>query len=297
MLPATIRSRPGPGRADGVGHNGPMSTTSLVVLAAGRGTRFGGPKQLVAVTDDGATITDVAIDRAAAAGIDRAVVVVSAAVIGPMSDHLADRATGDVTIVEQAGTRGTAQALLAARDVTDGPVVVVNADDVYPAATYEVAARHLAEGESAGHAVLGFALAQTMYGNRPQSRALIEADHGRLTGLREGTVSTDPTLTFTPKDDRRDPEADAGGGGPAVPAPAEGLTGDELVSMNAMVLQRGIFDRLADALQASTADEVYLPDVVADLVADGVEVRVLPCDGACHGLTYAEDVSTIASLL
>ncbi len=293
MLPATIPIRPGSGRADGVGHNGPMSTASLIVLAAGRGTRFGGPKQLVAVTDDGATITDVAIERAAAAGITRAVVVVSDAVAEPMADHLADREERDVTVVEQGGTRGTAQALLAARDVTDGPVVVVNADDVYPPATYEVAAAHLAEGEAAGHAVIGFALAQTMYGDRPQSRALIEADHGTLTGLREGTVSPVPTLAFTPKDHRREP----GSTDSDVAAPGATLTGDELVSMNAMVLQRAIFDRLAAALEASTADEVYLPDVVSDLVADGIEVRVLPCDGACHGLTYAEDVSTISSLL
>jgi len=210
-----------------------------------------------------------------------------------MSEHLARRVGRDVAVVEQGGTRGTAQALLAARQVTDGPIVVVNADDVYPAATYEVAVEHLAGGASAGHAVIGFELAHTMYGTRPQSRALIDTDHGRLTGLREGTVSVNPTLTFTPKDDRRD----AGKNAPGAAAPRESLTGDELVSMNAMVLQRDIFDRLAAALEASTADEVYLPDVVADLVADGVAVRVLPCDGACHGLTYAEDVSTIAPLL
>lgn len=283
MLPAPGRRGLETAPRGRLGHNGSMSTPSLVVLAAGRGTRFGGPKQLVAVRADGATITDVAAERAARAGISRTVVVVSDAVEAPMVEHLAGRAS-DAVVVRQGGTRGTAQALLAARAVTDGPVLVVNADDVYPEDAYRAAADHLAGGVAAGHAVIGFALRQTLYGDKPQSRALVEAVDGRLTRLREGTVTPTPALTFTPKD--------VGDG-----ATAEPVRGDALVSMNAMVLQRTIFAALAAALDATDADEVYLPDVVAAVAADGAPVRVLRGEGACHGLTYAEDVDSIDTLV
>ena len=57
-----------------------MTGPSLVVLAAGRGVRFGGPKQLVEIGDDGSTITDVLVRRAAAAGVERAAIVVHPAI-------------------------------------------------------------------------------------------------------------------------------------------------------------------------------------------------------------------------
>ena len=253
---------------------------SLVVLAAGRGTRFGGPKQLVPVRDDGATITDVLIERAAQAGMTRAVVVVSEATEEAMSKHLASRFSR-AQVVRQAGARGTAQALLAARNVTDGPVLAMNADDIYPPEAFKVAAAHVTAAHPSTHAVIGFKLAETMYGNRPQSRALLATKHGHLVGIREGQVAVVPNLTFIPKADE----------------PPGSLVGNELVSMNAMVLQREIFDHLALALDLSEADEVYLPDVLASLVADGVPVRVLPCDGRCHGLTYPDDAPSLAALL
>lgn len=262
---------------------------ALVVLAAGRGTRFGGPKQLAEVRDDGATITDVLIERAAAAGIGRVVVVVSDATEHAMSAHLATRHS-DAVVVRQGGTRGTAQALLAARDVTDGPVLVVNADDIYPPDAFVVARRHIDAGEPSGHAVIGFVLRDTLYGSRSQSRAVLQVDGDRLVRIREGSVTQDGALAFTPKDE-------PGSAQPFESGVAEPLVGTELVSMNAMVLQRDIFDRLAEALATSDAEEVYLPDVIATLVASGEVITVLPCTGRCHGLTYPEDADTVTTLL
>lgn len=260
---------------------------SLVVLAAGRGTRFGGLKQLVAVRDDGAMITDVLIERAAHVGITHVVVVVSEETETLMRDHLTARGTV-AFVVRQAGARGTAEALATARAVTSGPVVVLNADDLYPPQAFTLAASHLASAPVPGHAVIGFEVAKTLYGTRPQSRALLEVADGRLIGIREGRVSQDPDLTFTAASAQPDPAA-----------VAERLGGTELVSMNAMVLERDIFDRLDDALTEtpSGSPEVYLPDVLAGIVAEGVRVRVLACGEPCHGLTYPEDVSTLATLL
>lgn len=269
-----------------------------MVLAAGRGTRFGGLKQLVPVRDDGATISDVLIERTAHAGITNVVIVVSDETDTPMRDHLRARGTA-ATVVRQPGSRGTAQALSTARAVTSGPMLVVNADDVYPPGAFALAAAHLASAPRPGHAVIGFELAKTLYGARPQSRALLEVVGGRLVGIREGRVSHEPNLVFTqvsvePDSEGPRPDGDRARSAGAV---AERLSGTELVSMNAMVLERDIFDRLDAALAGTDSPEVYLPDVLAGLVVDGVAVRVLACGDPCHGLTYPEDVSTLAPLL
>lgn len=262
-----------------------MTAPTLVVLAAGKGTRFGGPKQLVAVRDDGATISDVNIERAAAAGIDRAVVVVGEHVAEAMGAHLAERSPRVRTTL-QGGSRGTAQALLAVRDLTEGPVVVVNADDIYPVDAFGALAGHFATvgTESAtDHAVVGFHLARTFAGPKPQSRALLVQHDGHLVTLREGRVETDPTWSFTPL---AEPDA-----------VAEPVAADALVSMNLFALGRSVFDVAEAALEASDAAEVYLPDVVATVIGAGERVKVLECAGPCHGLTYADDIGTLDDLL
>ncbi len=265
-----------------------MSNLSLVVLAAGRGTRFGGPKQLEQVREDGASITDVNIERARSVGIVDTVVVVSDATAEEMGARLADTEP-PVAIVHQGGTRGTAQALLATQDVTDGPVLVVNADDLYPIDMFSAARSHLDGPDAGEHAVIGFRLERTLYGSRSQSRALLEVADGHLAAIREGQVTLVPDLAFAPKGDPTNPHG--------VELGPEPLRGDELVSMNAMVLQRDIFDALDAAMAASTADEVFLPDVVAAVVGRGEPVRVLTSEGSCHGLTYPEDIDTLDALL
>src|SRR5437588_5050818 len=107
-----------------------MTGATLVVLAAGLGTRFGGLKQLVAIRDDGATITDLLVRRAADAGIDRAFIVVRPAIEELVRAHVdaMGRAAIPVELVVQHQPRGTADAVLSARQAVEGSFVVVNAD-------------------------------------------------------------------------------------------------------------------------------------------------------------------------
>ncbi len=257
-----------------------MSAVSLVVLAAGQGTRFGGPKQLVAVRDDGATITDVLIERAVAVGIDSTVIVANRAVADELADGLRDRGH-HAEVVVQPGRRGTAQALLTARGTTEGPVVVVNADDLYPQAAFAAVVEHLG-ADTADHAVVGFPVARTIVGDRPQSRALLGVDADTLTGVREGTVEPGAPMRFLPRE----------GGVP------EELRGDELVSMNLWALQRSVFSFAERALDDDRDDtEVYLPDVVGEMIRAGEVFRLVGCDAPCRGITFPEDVATLGPLL
>jgi bifunctional N-acetylglucosamine-1-phosphate-uridyltransferase/glucosamine-1-phosphate-acetyltransferase GlmU-like protein len=243
----------------------------LVVLAAGKGTRFGGPKQLVPVRDDGATIMDVLLARAASAGIVNAAVVVNPEI----EREVRARLGASVAVVVQQRKRGTADAVLTTREVASGPIVVVNADDVYPVSAFDVVARHLDD-----HAAVGFRLDRGRIGTRPESRALLECNAtGMLTGVREVKVVRGADGAFS------------------VAGESEIVAGDQRVSMNMWAFQPSAFDALASAVAAETEGEVFLPNVVASMVATGARVRMLPCDDECVSLTYAEDIDIVRSAL
>jgi bifunctional N-acetylglucosamine-1-phosphate-uridyltransferase/glucosamine-1-phosphate-acetyltransferase GlmU-like protein len=257
----------------------------LVVLAAGRGKRFGGSKQLVAVRDDGSTITDILLCRAAAAGIERAAIVVNADIESDVRAHVA-AVSPDVRVdlVIQRRPRGTADAVLAARDAVTGPIVVVNADDLYPASAFGVIAAHLRNGPAHEHAAVGFRLDRTRVGPRPESRALLDVDaSGLLTAVREAQIELRGDGTF----------ARSGG--------LDVLAAEQLVSMNMWGFRTNVFDALeavvADRDRRGVEGEVFLPDVVASMVAVGATVRVVRSDETCVGLTYADDVETVRSVL
>lgn len=256
------------------------------MLAAGRGSRFGGWKQLVAVRDDGATITDVLVRRAADAGVEQAVIVVGAAIEDQMRARIdAMSAAGiPVTLVVQRRSRGTADAVLAARDVVGGSLVVVNADDLYPAGAFSSIVTFLRNAPAHEHAAVGFRLDRTLVGSRPEMRALLAIDDAcALVAVREGQVEKDGGLHFR------------------TATSVEALRGDEIVSMNIWGFRPSVFGVLASAVAARGAREpdaeVFLPDVVSTMVAGGAVVRVLRSDERCIGITYREDVDAVRTQL
>jgi len=261
-------------------HDGAVTSLSLVVLVAGRGVRFGGLKQLVAVRDDGATITDILIRRAAEAGIEQAVIVVRAEIEEQVRAHLDAMGTSliPVEIALQRQPRGTADALLAARAAVGGALVVVNADDLYPANAFSLIVTHLRDAPDCEHAVVGFRLDRTLVGSRPEARALLTmGEAGALEAVREGSVEKDGSLLSF-----RDAIS------------VEPLRGDEIVSMNMWGFRPSVFEDLTAAVaKRNTDSEVFLPDVVARMVANGATVRVLLSDETCIGITYREDVDAV----
>jgi bifunctional N-acetylglucosamine-1-phosphate-uridyltransferase/glucosamine-1-phosphate-acetyltransferase GlmU-like protein len=262
-----------------------LTEATLVVLAAGRGTRFGGPKQLTAVREDGSTITDVLLRRAGRVGIDRAVIVVNADVERRFRSHLeAVRPAARANVVVQRHLRGTADAVLAARGAVGGSVVVVNADDLYPASAFAALAAHFLEAPAHEHAAVGFRVDRTRIGSRPESRALLNVDErGMLRGIQEAQIRQD------------------GAGGFASLEPRASVAGDRLVSMNIWAFRPDVFDALEAAVddhdRRGAGGEVFLPDVVASMVAAGEKVRVVPSEETCLSLTYPEDLDAVRSAL
>jgi bifunctional N-acetylglucosamine-1-phosphate-uridyltransferase/glucosamine-1-phosphate-acetyltransferase GlmU-like protein len=259
-----------------------VTGSSLVVLAAGHGMRFGGLKQLVAIRGDGSTVTDVLIRRAAHVGFEQAVIVVRPAIEELMRAHLDEMGGAGipVEIAVQRQSRGTADAVLATRGAVVGSLVVVNADDLYPAGAFSLIATHLRDAPAHEHAVVGFRLDRTLVGLRPEARALLTIDEtGALSAVQEGQVEQDGGLHFS------------------TATSVDPLRGNEIVSMNMWAFRPSVFDALAAAVPELGAHdpsvEVFLPDVVARMVAGGATVRVLQSEEACIGITYREDVDAV----
>jgi NDP-sugar pyrophosphorylase family protein len=266
---------------------------TVVVLAAGLGSRFGGLKQLAQVGVDGAAIMDISVRRAAAAGFDRAVIVIASGMEAKVGDHLA--AMGDapipvgLAVQSPAAGRvrplGTADAVLAARAAVGGSFVVVNGDDVYPASAFALLARHLANSSDDEHALVAFRVARTLSGDRRVSRAILDVDDAdALVAIREGTVvSGGDGLHF---------ETASG---------SQPIAGEACVSMNMWGFRASIFDPLALAVAQFVAEdrpvEAWLPDVVQSQVDAGATVRVLVCEERCFGVTHEDDVAAVRSAL
>ena len=157
----------------------------------------------------------------------------------------------------------------------------MNADDLYPVSAFRALVGHLCHAPEDEHATVAFRLDRTLLGTRPESRALLAVDHkGLLVGVREGQIEKEDDLHFVRGDE------------------AEPVRGDELVSMNMWAFRPAAFaDIVAAVSEHDNASEIYLPDVVARMIATGATVRVLASNETCIGLTYAEDVDALRTAL
>ncbi|MDW3217227.1 MAG: NTP transferase domain-containing protein [Acidimicrobiales bacterium] len=275
-----------------------MSVT-LVVMAAGLGSRFGGTKQLEQVGPNGEAFLDFSILDATAAGAEKVVLIVRSEIEDDVRRHVEPRHPDlDIAYVlqDRHGPKrdkpwGTGHAVLTAAPEVDGSFIVVNADDYYGRSTYASAVPLVAELPPNRALLAGFKLAHTLPADGEVSRGVCEVDGDRLTSLVEthgigrradGTVtSTDPVAT---------------------------LTDDTVMSMNFWGFPHRVFDELEAGFAAFLQEhgreekaEYLLPSVVHELMASGeLTVGVVPTDEPWVGVTNPADLevarTTIAQL-
>ncbi len=270
---------------------------AIVVLAAGLGTRYGGPKQLAPLGPAGEALLDYTLHDAAAAGFSEAVLVVAPDIAAAMTAHLDAFVPPIPTrLVEQHAGRsrggrpwGTAHAtLVGATDITS-PFAVANADDAYGAAAIAAMAAHLRTRErepgARFGAVVGYSATATLSSRGGVSRAVCRVDdHGRLLHIEEHTGV------------RRDSDR--------LVSDMTALDETTLVSMNLWGFSPGFLDLLrpvvARFVEEHAADdrELRLPDLVGELIAAGeLEVAVLPTTSSWLGVTHPEDAPLVRERL
>lgn len=245
---------------------------SLVIMAAGLGSRFGGTKQLVEVGPNGEAFLDFAILDGRAAGCTNVVLIIRTDIEDDVRSHL-ERQYGSLDgfrLVRQddlgparAKPWGTAHAVLSARDAVAGPFIVVNADDYYGPSSFQLAADLLSAGDERTAGLVAFELAKTLPRTGAVSRGLCAVEDGLL-------ISIDETHGIERGADGVIGSQD----------PAGTHSDDTLASMNMFAFPNSLFAHLADGWDTFVAEhgdepktEYLLPNVVDDLRERG-ELRV-----------------------
>jgi hypothetical protein len=284
---------------------------TLLILAAGLGSRYGDLKQMEVVGPGGATIMDYSVYDALRAGFGRVVFVIrpdmEAAFRATVGQRYARRipvlyALQGLGVALEGFTAppgrtkpwGTGHAVLAAQPLLDRPFAVVNADDFYGAAAYVELSGFLREpetGETPTYALVGYALRDTLTEagavNRACCRCTRDGWLERITEIagieREGS------------DGRYPDESDE----------IRLLDGDQVVSMNAWGFRPGFFDQLRRRFECflqehgvSATAEFCLPNAVQEVLqAGGARVKVLPAKSAWVGITHRQDKPRVIEMI
>ena len=182
--------------------------SSLVLMAAGLGTRFGGTKQLVPVGKNGETLLDFTIQDALHAGITNVVIIVRSEIASDMKSHVQRlHPEGlDFKFVLQdrygpprAKPWGTTHAVISATQAIEGPFILANADDYYGSSSIEVAFEQLANLDEKSAALITFELSKTLSSSGPVTRGVCDVQNGLLAEVieTEGLFLNESTKEIT----------------------------------------------------------------------------------------------------
>jgi hypothetical protein len=276
-----------------------MTKPTLLVLAAGMGSRYGGLKQIDPVGPAGETIIDYSIYDAMRAGFGKLVFVIRHDIEQQFREIVGARFEKRIEVeyafqelgklpagfsVPEGRTKpwGTTHAILMAESVVKEPFAAINADDFYGQRAYKVLAEHLTSG-TADYAMVGFTLKNTL------------SEHG---SVARGVSQTDASQYLTSIVEMLKIEPDGAG---AKNTDAEGkvtkLTGEEAVSMNFWGFTPALFPQIKVAFEnflkqsgRELKSECYIPMTVGELVtARQAKVKVLRSPDSWFGVTYRED--------
>ena len=291
-----------------------MKEPVLLIMAAGMGSRFGGLKQIEPISDAGEIIMDFSLYDAMLAGFKKVVFVIKEEMEEDFRALIDDRAgkhleteyvfqkvndlpEGYETPEGRTKPWGTAHAVMAARNVIDGPFAVINADDYYGPQAFQTIYEYLSTAEDDDkyrYCMVGFALSQTITENGYVSRGVCELDKdGFLTGITERTMimpkdgaicfSEDKGETWTP------------------------LPDDAVVSMNFWGFTRSLMDEMVANFpafldKALVSDpmkaEYFLPSIPDKLIKEEkATIKVLSSGDKWYGVTYKEDRDDVVAAL
>ncbi|MBN2316509.1 MAG: NTP transferase domain-containing protein [Sedimentisphaerales bacterium] len=284
--------------------------STLLVLAAGLGTRYGGLKQIDDVGPHGQTLIDYSVYDAIRVGFNRIVFVIRhyfeeefKEKVSSKFDRFVDTAyayqeidacLGGLPLVEDRQKPwGTGHAILVSKDVIDEPFAVMNADDYYGINALKTIIEFISAGQASSrdHAMVGYTLRNTLSEYGSVSRGVCDCDGDTFLKTiveRKNVQKTADGARYV------DPDGSA-----------HSLIGDEIVSMNLWGFQPSIFDHLQAQFgqflrdqDASSNAELLIPSVVDDLIKSRkATVKVLKTEDSWFGVTYRQDKEVAAQCI
>ncbi len=270
---------------------------TLLLMAAGKGSRYGKLKQFDGLGPNEEFLMEFSIYDAIDAGFNHVVIITQRDHVAFLQDHIEARIPknikldvlsqeleelprGTEILVERHKPWGTAHAVWTARNHINSPFVVLNADDYYGRAAFHKAASFIKNPETTSpYAMVGYTLIETLSPNGSVSRGICSIKNGNLLSVEERLkiISENGEIV----------DLDSG----------QQFSGEEMVSMNFWVCQPSLFSEIETYFSQFLQDkeliknsEVYLPFVIQHLIAkQKTTVTVLPSSGKWFGVTYAKD--------
>ena len=274
--------------------------STLLILAAGIGSRYGGVKQMDQIGASGESIIDYSVYDAIKAGFTKVVFVLNPKIEKEFKEIYESRLAGKIetAYVLQETTAvpkgvpintarvkpwGTGHAVLVAKDVVNEPFAVINADDFYGRESFVTLNSFFAESKNKPneYAMVGYRLKNTLSENGTVSRGVCQSKNGHLTDVVERFEISEKQGAITYVDGEKEVAID----------------GNSLVSMNFWGFKPKFFNQLEedfiDFIESNSHElkaEFYIPTVVNDLIKNkAATVSMLTSDDQWFGVTYKDD--------
>ena len=286
-----------------------MKEKTLVVMAAGMGSRFGGPKQITPVDEDENFIIDYSVYDAIKAGFTKVVFIIreefedifKSTIINRIKDKIkveyAFQKLDDIPVKfsrldERTKPWGTVQAVLAAKPYVDGDFIIINADDFYGRNAYIEAAKFLdSNNDDYTYACIGYEYAKSTIGDEEVKRGILDLDGNIVKKLIESAI-------------RRED-------GKIIAKPLNGseeftITENTLVSMNLFAFKNTLFKLLEEYFNeffkqdedAILNGEALLPECLKDNIENNIiTIESINSNSKWLGMTYREDLEMVSSKL
>ena len=291
-----------------------MGKATLVIMAAGLGSRFGGGiKQLAPVGPNGEIIMDYSIYDALQAGFDKVVFVIRKDLEKDFQEIIGQRIEQQVEVAyayqelddipaayqdkfpDRTKPWGTGQAILCCKDVVQEPFLVINADDYYGKQAYVEAYEYLTgmekKADKLSACMVGFILKNTLSDNGGVTRGVCHVnDEDMLTDIVEthNIVKTSEGAAVVSEDGKRAIDIES-----EVSMNMWGLTPEFF-----QVLESGFAEFLDNVEETNLKAEYLLPTIIGDLVTKGeIDVKVLNSKDKWFGVTYKEDRDSVVESL
>ena len=266
-----------------------MKDITLVVMAAGMGSRFGGLKQAESITPDGKAIIDFSVFDAKKAGFTKVVFIIREdmkedfiRLVGSRIEKTikTEYVMQDLSQLPKGRTKpfGTGHAILCCKDSVKEPFAIINADDYYGSNAFFEMAEHLKNAKNGEFAMTAYELSNTLSPNGTVSRGVCSVENGYLTDVTEVTkINSDMTCVIDGKDVTLDAKTP--------------------VSMNLWGLTPDVFEQIEKDYQTFlkeadlSKDEFFIPTIINDMAKSGkATIKVYTNKDKWYGITYREDL-------
>lgn len=284
---------------------------TLVIMAAGMGSRFGGLKQIEPIGPNGEFIIDYSIYDAIKAGFNRVVFIIKEENFDIFKETVGNRVSNHIKVdyvfqdinnvpegfsVPEGRVKpwGTSHAIMSCCGVVNEDFIVINSDDFYGRDAFVEAMNFLDEREKANaneYAIIGYKVANTLTENGSVKRGVCEVENNYLTSIIESKVEkVNDKIVASPLDGRDAFEVEA----------------NSCVSMNFFAFTTDILDYLKDNfakfLEKNKDNietcEYLIPESVFDkMKEDGTQVKIVPTKAKWYGVTYKEDKESVVNAI